>query len=300
MGRRAVITGAFSNTGVAVARELARRGWQLHTLTRRSAPAGSTVTRAPLVFERDHLRQELQGADLVVNTYWVRFAGHGASFDRAVENIKLLVDVAKEVGVRRFVHVSVSNPDADSRLGYYRGKALAEEHLRLSGLSHAIVRPTLVVGPSDVLTGNLLWLLRRFPFFLVPGDGAYRVQPVTLDDNGRIIADAAEADGDVVVDAAGPEVFTFRAYLELLAEVARVRRLFVPVPNAVALAAVAVVGLVVNDTVLAREELWGLQEERLLSHHPPRGTESVRGWLREHGAALGQRYVNDRALHGGA
>ncbi len=298
MARRAVVTGAFSNTGAAVARELGRRGWALHTLTRRSPPPElAHVTRAPLTFERDSLRRELEGADLFVNTYWVRFAGHGSTFERAVDNIRLLVDVAKEVGVKRFVHVSVSNAAKGPHLGYYRGKAQAEEYLQRSGLSHAIVCPTLVVGPTDVLTSNITWFIRRFPFFLVPRGGRYRVQPVTLADNARIIADCAEVASDQHVDAAGPEVFTFREYLELLAKVAGVRRLFLPAPDFLALAATALVGLLLGDTVLAREELRGLEDELLTSAKPPLGTESVRAWLTQHGASLGRRYVDDTQLH---
>lgn len=297
MTRRAVVTGAFSNTGAAVATELARRGYALHTLTRRSPPAGSPITRAPLTFERDHLRRELAGADVFVNTYWVRFAGHGRTFEQAVEHLRLLVDVAKEVGVKRFVHVSVSNAAKGTHLGYYRGKAQAEAYLAKSGLSHAIVCPTLVVGPTDVLTSNITWFLRRFPFFLVPRGGRYRVQPVTLADNARIIADCAEATADQHVDAAGPDVFTFREYLELLAKAAGVRRLFLPAPDFVALAATSVVSLFLGDTVLAREELRGLEDELLFSASPPLGRESVREWLIKNGAALGRRYVDDTALH---
>lgn len=297
MSRRAVVTGAFSNTGAAVARELERRGYAIHTLTRRSPPEGSSITRAPLLFEREHLRRELAGADVFVNTYWVRFAGHGCTFDRAVDNIRMLADAAKEAGVRRFVHVSVSHAARGTHLGYYRGKAQAEEHIQRSGLSHAIVCPTLVVGPSDVLTSNITWFIRRFPVFFVPRGGHYRVQPVTLEDNARIIADCAEHTTDEHVDAAGPEVFTFREYLGLLAKAARVWRLFLPVPDAIALAAVGLVERFVHDTVLAREELRGLEDELLTSSSPPLGTQSVREWILENGAALGRRYVDDTALH---
>jgi len=298
MAKRAVVTGAFSNTGAAVARELLRRGYEVHTLTRRSPRADlAQVSRAPLLFAREHLQRELDGANLFVNTYWVRFAAHGCSFDRAVDNIRLLVDAAKTAGVRRLVHVSVSNAASDSNLGYYRGKAEAEQCVKRSGLSHAIVCPTLVVGPADVLTNNICWLLRRFPVFLVPRGGRYRVQPVTLADNARIIADCAEAAVDQQVDAAGPETFTFREYLRLLARVIGVRRLLLPSPDGVAMAATALVSLFLGDTVLAREELGGLEQELLVSAKPPLGTESVSAWLAQNGAALGRHYVNDTALH---
>ena len=159
-----------------------------------------------------------------MSTYWVRFPHGDASFETAVENLKILIDAAVRAGVRRFVHVSVSNASLDSRLGYYRGKAEVDEAVRRSGLSHAIVRPTLVVGPHDVLSGNIAWFLRRFPVFPVPDGGRCRLQPVTLEETGRIIADAAEEESDLDVDASGPEIYTFREYVELLARACGVRR----------------------------------------------------------------------------
>src|SRR5437870_831416 len=115
-------------------------------------------------------------AHTLYNTYWVRFERGPVSFARAVANSAALFRAAEEAGVRRVVHVSVSNPSDDSPLPYFRGKARVERALRESGLSHAIVRPTLVFGPDDLLVNNIAWILRRFPLFLVPGDGAYDVQ----------------------------------------------------------------------------------------------------------------------------
>jgi NAD(P)-dependent dehydrogenase (short-subunit alcohol dehydrogenase family) len=73
MHRRAVVTGAFSYIGAAVARELCGRGWQVHTLTRRHAPSETQVTASDLRFDAEYLEQVLRNADAFVNTYWIRF-----------------------------------------------------------------------------------------------------------------------------------------------------------------------------------------------------------------------------------
>jgi NADH dehydrogenase len=298
---RAVLTGAFSYIGSAVARELTDRGYELHTLTNRQRPPGAeAITTAPLRFEADHLARELDGADVLVSTYWVRLPHAGKSFDTAVADLRMLIDAAARAGVGRFVHVSVSNASLDSKLGYYHGKARVDEMVRASGLSHAIVRPTLVVGPADVLTSNIVWFLRRFPVFPVPGGGPYRLSPITLDDTGRVIADAAVSAEDLDVDAAGPEVFTFRQYLELLARACGLRRWIFGAPSWLSLAAIRVVELFVRDVILTREELLGLEQELLLTRAPPLGTESVERWLFENASSLGRHYVNDIRRHFGA
>lgn len=298
MARRAVVTGAFSYTGAAVAAELSARGWQVDTLTNRNAPPGSPIRSSPLRFEREHLRRELSGADAFVNTYWVRLPHGGQSFETAVERSGMLLDAAAAAGVSRLVHVSVSNAAQGRNLGYYRGKAEVEEKVRSLPLAHAIVRPTLVVGPSDVLTANIAWLLRRFPFFPVPAASA-RLQPITLADTARVIADAVEGEGNLELDAAGPEVMTFRQYVALVAQACGVRRLLFGAPGWLALAGLRLVEPLLGDVVLTREELLGLSQELLLSHEPPRGREPVGRWLAAHGDGLGRHYVNDVRRHFG-
>lgn len=293
--RRAVVTGAFSNIGGAVAAELLARGWQVASVTNRAPAPGDDprVERTPLRFDADHLATALRTADLVVNTYWIRFPYAGLTFDDAVANIGRLIDASRAAGVRRFVQVGVSNASIDSTLGYYRGKAQVDQQLRSSGLSYAIVRPTLVVGPKDVLTNNMAWFLRRFPVVALPRGEGYELQPVTLADAGRIIAGAAETAGDIEVDAAGPERFTFREYLRLLGVALDKRPRFLSLPPAFMIAALRIAGWALRDVVLTREELAGLQQNLLVSRAEPLGRESVRDWLLANGQGFGSSYAND-------
>ncbi len=302
MPPHAVVTGAFSFLGAAVARELRARGWTVSTLTNRRPPAGvdPCLRVEPLRFEPAHLERVLDRADLLVNTYWVRLPAHGATFDQAVARSTLLVEAAVRARVRRLVHVSVSNAAAGRTLGYYDGKARVDEVVRRSGLGHAIVRPTLVVGPGDVLTSNIAWLLRRLPLFLLPGAGRCRLQPVTLDDAARVVAGAAAAGADLDLDAAGPEILSFAEYVALVARAVGRRPWLAPAPRGLTLAALRLLSALLHDDLLTREELLGLEQELLVSRAPPTGASSVSAWLLAHGAGLGHRYVNDRRRRVGA
>ena len=105
------------------------------------------VETLPFNFDNpDALARSLEGADTLFNTYWVRVAHRGLTHDRAAANLRTLFDAAKAAGVRRVIHVSITNADASSPLSYFRCKGLVENALRESGLSHAILRPTLVFG----------------------------------------------------------------------------------------------------------------------------------------------------------
>ena len=171
----AVVTGAFSYTGSYVARRLVGQGVRVRTLTRRSDqpnPFGDLVDAAPMDFsDPDGLRRSMEGADVLYNTYWIRFARGRMTFDRAAENTGTLFEAARRAGVGRIVHFSVTNPSSESRLPYFRAKAQVEDMLMGLGTPYAIIRPTLVFGVGDLLLNNIAWALRRFPFFPVYGRG---------------------------------------------------------------------------------------------------------------------------------
>jgi NADH dehydrogenase len=290
-----VVTGAFSYTGRHIAEALLERGRSVRTLTRKPDPSHTLapkVERAPFIFD-DSLLESLSGADTLYNTYWVRFERGETTFARAVENTRTLFRAAAEAGVRRVVHISVANADANSPFAYFRGKAATEEALRHSGLSHAIVRPALVFGPGDILVNNIAWALRHVPVFLIAGDGRDEVQPVSVFDTAKICVEAGAREDDVALDAAGPERFAFEDFVRLIKRATGGRALIRRASPNLVLASSRVAGLLLRDIVLTRDELGMLQAGLLVSHEPPLGRDSFEAWVSENGRMLGRRYASE-------
>ena len=296
-----VVTGAFSYTGRFIARKLLDDGRRVRTLTNHPHRPGAQeleVDVAPLDFtDRTALVESLRGADVFYNTYWVRFYHGGIGFGDAVANTRILMSAAAEAGVRKVVHISVSNPSLDSHLDYYAGKARTEDLVRESGLPWAVVRPTLIFGPGDILINNIAWLLRNMPFFVIPESGRYRVQPVAGEDVAEIATWAAGQAENVVVDAAGPEVMTYAELVHSVAIAVRRRPRIVHLPSGLTLAAGDVVGLFMRDVLLTRQELEGLMQELLVSAEQPRGTHRVDDWLLRSADVLGRSYASELSRH---
>ena len=293
----AVVTGAFSYTGRYVTRRLLGEGVRVRTLTRSpdaEDPFGGRVEVAPLDFsDPDGLCRSMQGAGVFYNTYWVRYAHGRITFDLAVENTRTLFEAAKRAGVGRIVHFSVTNVSSRSGLPYFRGKAQVEDMLVGLGVPYAIIRPTLVFGVGDLLLNNMAWALRRFPVFPVYGNGDYPVQPVYVEDLAAQAVEAGSQNESSVIDAAGPDTFSFEALLRLLASSMGVRRWFLHAPPRVGLALTGLVGLLMRDMALTHDEVDGLMAGLLTSQEPPTGTTMLSDWLAENGDGLGRRYVSE-------
>lgn len=295
-----VVTGAFSYTGGAIARELLRRGRHVRTLTGHPArpTANAAIDVVPFSFDDpDALVRSLEGADTFYNTYWVRFRRGDTSFERAVKRSGLLFTSAERAGVGRVVHVSVTNPDTDSSFPYFRGKATVEEMLAATCPSWTVVRPTVIFGPGDILMNNIAWLLRRSPFFAVPGDGKYRVRPVHVDDVAELCVDLSAGEARLTVDAVGPDTFAFDGLVEQIRGAVGSRCRIVHVDPRVAGLAASAIGLIVRDVLVTDHELGGLMAEKAYSDAPTTGKIRFAAWLLEAGPVLGRHYASEIERH---
>jgi NADH dehydrogenase len=239
------------------------------------------------------LRRALDGVQVLHNTYWVRFEKAGFSHARAVARSRALFAAAKAAGVERVVHVSITNPSLDSPYTYFRGKAEVEEALKATGVSHAVLRPAVLFGGPDILLNNIAWMLRRFPVFGIVGDGAYRLQPIHVDDLAALALAEGTRRDDVTLDAIGPETWSYRDLVEAIgAAVGRARRI-VRIPRPLALAFATGLGWLVRDVVLTRAEVDALMDDLLVTDSPPSAPTRLSAWLEEHGDALGRTYANE-------
>ena len=298
-----VVTGASGYTGRYIARRLLDRGDVVRTLTGRPERAGpfeGRVEAHPYNFnDPGALTRSLEGIDTLFNTYWIRFARGGLTHEVAARNAHTLFRVARAAGVRRVVHVSITNATLDSPLPYFRGKALVERALEASGISHAILRPAIIFGTEDILLNNVAWLLRRFPIHPIAGSGRYRVQPIFVEDLADLAIRAADGNEDVEIDAVGPDVLSYEEMVRLIADKIGASSRIVRVPSWAAMLGARMIGLLVRDVVLTRDEIDGLTADLLVSRsgQAPTGTTRLSDWLEDNAEHLGTRYASELQRH---
>jgi uncharacterized protein YbjT (DUF2867 family) len=294
-----IVTGALGYSGKYIARRLLERGHRVRTLTNsanRPNPFGGQIEIRPFDFDApDRLRESLRGARVLYNTYWVRFNSRNFTHAEAVKNTIQLFQVAKDAGVERIVHVSILNPSEDSPLEYFAGKARLERALMESGVFYAILRPAVLFGAEDILINNIAWSLRKFPFFPIFGNGAYRLQPIYVDDLAAMAVEQGQSMENCIINAVGPETFSYRELVSTLGQIIGKPRPIVRVPPRLGYLGSRILGWCLGDVIITWDEVQGLMAGLLYVDTPPAGSTRLTDWAREHVSELGRRYANELA-----
>lgn len=298
-----VVTGAFGYSGQYIAGRLLEEGREVITLTnsrQRANPFKDRIKAYPFNFDQpEQLVQSLKGAEVLYNTYWVRFNYSGGQVkfkhNLAVENTLKLFNAARSAGVRRVVHVSITNPAEDSPLEYFSGKAKLEKALINSGLSYAILRPAVLFGREDILINNIAWMLRTFPVFGVFGDGSYRLQPIYVDDLAKLAVTQGQGSKNVIVDAIGPETFRYRQLVKKIGAIIGKNRPIVSIPDFVGYGIGRLIGRFAGDITITVEEIKGLKADLLYTNSPPAGSTKLTEWARQNANTLGINYASELA-----
>jgi uncharacterized protein YbjT (DUF2867 family) len=292
-----VVTGAFGYSGKYITRRLLALGHTVRSLTnsiQRPNPFGDQVQALPFNFDHpNRLVESLHGAAVLYNTFWVRFDYADFSHARAIRNSLQLFEAARQAGVKRVVHISITNPSQDSPLTYFSGKAELELALSETGLSHAILRPAVLFGKEDILINNIAWTLRHLPVFGVFGDGTYRLQPIYVDDLAALAVEQGQKQEDRVIDAIGPETFTYRQLVSTIGRLIGRPRPVISLPPSLGYAAVWLIGQLVGDVLITRDEVAGLMQDLLYTSSPPAGATRLTAWVQEHAETLGRYYASE-------
>lgn len=190
------------------------RDWSIVSLHRRPSPdelAAGVEFRQGDISRIVDWAPLLQNVDLVVNVAWYR-SGSLRRFRPLAEGLLRLVAAADRARVPRFVHVSVPDSPAslEQNLPYMAEKRRVDRAIEQSGLSYAIVRPTMLFAPRDKLVTVMLRTMHRYRRFPMFGDGEYHISPLAAPDFARIVRREAARPDRRNVTAGGPRRWRYR------------------------------------------------------------------------------------------
>jgi hypothetical protein len=294
-----VVTGAFGYSGKYITSRLLAAGKRVRTPTdspQREHPFGTAVEPHPYSFDRpDELARSLQGAEVLINTYWGAVRPHGLHAQSGGPE-PLAPILCCKAGRRRS---SCPRQHHQSFCGVALALLPREGGTRggVTGIRFVPCDPEThgPFWPEDILINNIAWMLRRFPVFGVFGAGDYRLQPIFVDDLAGLAVAAAAPGEDCVRDAIGTETFTYRELVELIGRAIGRERSLVSIPPWLGLGIGRIVGAFVGDVVVTREEVEGLMQGLLCTQSPPTGRTMLSTWVAEHCDVLGVHYSSELA-----
>jgi NADH dehydrogenase len=228
-----VVTGGTGFVGTHLVNALLRRGHSVAVLARRPDDARNRFNRP---VERIHgdvlhppsLAPAFAGRDAVIHLVGIIHEKGGLTFDRAHrEGAENVVAAAREVNLRRLLHMSAMGASEDSPSEYGRTKAAGERAVRESGLDWTVFRPSIIFGPGDGFVSLLAPIVKHNPLFVpVIGRGETRFQPVSVYDVARVFGDALEKPETVgrTFEVGGPDVLTLNEIYREIATVLGKRR----------------------------------------------------------------------------
>ncbi len=294
-----MVTGAFGFTGKYIAGRLLDQDHQVSTLTNSPNRQNDLTHKVKAVeFNFDNpgkLVKSLENVSTLYNTYWVRFNHKRFSHQDAVENTLTLFAAAQEAGVRKIVHTSITNPSLDSDLEYFHGKAVLEQALIKSGIPYSILRPAVIFGKEDILINNIAWLLRKMPVFPIFGYGSYCLQPIYVKDFADLAIKEGLNNDSVIIDAIGPETYSYRSLVEKIGDIIGISKPIVSVSPKLGYLVGSFVGKLVKDVVVTKEEIEGLMSDLLCVNSDPVGTTSLSKWAYNNRLSLGIKYSSELA-----
>ena len=239
---RVFVAGGTGFVGSHVVEALVREGHEVRLLLRPGSVGKVTsITREKVefihgdAFDDGPLREGIRGCHGVINLIGIirDFPSWGITFEKIhFEATRNIARAAERVGVNRFLQMSALGVDWDEKTEYFRTKWKADQYLIDHDFDYTIFRPSVIFGDGDGFVSTLEALIRRSPVLVVPGDGTYPLQPVSVSDVASLFSRALEEEGtgERIFNVTGPKVYSYREILTLLSSSMGKRRVFIHLP----------------------------------------------------------------------
>ncbi|MBP7055795.1 MAG: NAD(P)H-binding protein [Candidatus Omnitrophica bacterium] len=231
------ITGSSGKIGSHITASLLAEGHSLRLLCRSESDAMIKHSRVRYVFgdllDRASYASALEGCGLVLHAGGITHTNDESKYyDINSKSTLGLLEACNEHRVRRFIFISTRAIDEGGG-AYSRSKAIAEKHVKASGIDWVILRLGEVYGIYDNIGAidMLLKNIRRLPFAPVIGDGSLTLAPIHISDVVLAVTRVVN-DNEIrntLYNITGPESLTYNELLDIiLAKEGKKIRIYLP------------------------------------------------------------------------
>lgn len=200
--------------------------------------------------------------DVVINLIGILRETSENTFEKVHYEIpKMLIDVSKQVGVKKFIQMSALGANLNSKSRYQKTKAMAEEYLKKSGLDYVIFRPSIIMGKEQKLFDDLKKYSKIAPFFLAPCDA--KVQPVNVYDVATCFEKASLSEiKNQIFELCGNKVVNYKELFEFALNYLGIKRPVIGVPKKMFLFMIPVFAII-PEPIMTLDQYYMLEEDNV-------------------------------------
>ncbi len=234
------IVGGSGFLGRYIVKRLAAAGYTIRVISRypnaashlkTAGAVGQIVLMGGDLTYPDSLIGKLDYSHAVINLAGILFESGRQNFtDLHAEGAGRLAQMAKSLGIPRFIHISALGADKATESAYARTKLQGEDAVLAAFPEATILRPSIIFGAEDNFFNRFAAMASLSPALPLIGGGQTKFQPIYVGDVAKAIESCLmrpETMG-LTYELGGPKIYSFRQLLEYIMHLIGKRRMLVP------------------------------------------------------------------------
>jgi NADH dehydrogenase len=242
------VLGGSGFVGSSVVHQLSAAGYAVKVLTRRREASKHLILLPKVqvvecdVMDDTALTDEIIGADAIINLIGILHEDSKKTFAAIHEQLPMrLVQICRNHGVRRLLHMSALGASEDAPSAYLRSKAVGEKSVLAEAsnaepavITHSyqlqvtVFRPSVIFGREDSFLNLFATMVKLLPVIALAKPDA-KFQPIWVEDAAKAFVASLENIDTYGkrYDLGGPRIYTLRELVQFVAFVLGKKRMII-------------------------------------------------------------------------
>lgn len=246
--KQVCVLGGSGFVGSSIVNQLNEAGYEVKVLARRREASKHLILLPDVqvvecdVMDDTALIREIIGSDAVINLIGILHETRKATFTAVHEQLPTrLVQICRNHGVRRLLHMSALQASQDAPSAYLRSKAAGEKFVMAEAaiaepvpvmhsyqLQVTVFRPSVIFGRGDNFLNLFATLVKLLPVIVLAKPDA-KFQPIWVEDVAQAFVNSLDNIDTYgkSYDLGGPRIYSLRELVQFVAFVLGKKRIIV-------------------------------------------------------------------------